>query len=740
VVTPNGVTQYSYDPLGRVVCTAVRMNPAVYGSLPADACTPSQEGTAGPDRISRATYDAVGRVVQQESGVGTKLQQVTVRNTYSPGGQVLSLTDSNGNRSAYEYDGFGRLKRLTVKDLPGTTTEDVYLSYEEDGRHVIGRLGSPTAQLPWVYKLEHDQAGRLVADQHPLGGRTAIYDAEGHQTELRGYGGTVRYGYDYAGRLTSLDVGSYSVFTTIAHLHYGPLNRLSYVWRPNGIATSYHHDAGGRLASLAHTAPTQADGFLQNFEYNAASQVVGVSQPAQQYVWSGQPTTTTNFAHDQLNRDSATAAASGYDADGNLISDGVRTFTYDAENRLKSVTGGPTNVTLSYDPWGRLEVVTANGVPTRFQYFGSALTGEGGNSGNGGCCSLTRAYIHGPFADQPLAMDSNPHTTTPKLTYLHQDRLGSVVATSDAGGAVTPFTYGPYGEPQSWAGSRFRYTGQIAIPEAQLYHYKARVYDPMMGRFLQTDPIGYGDGPNMYAYVGGDPMNRTDPSGTHTWPMNGCGGPVGGMEVALAGDYCGSRALAGWAYLAGFSYDPTSYNYMNEVARFTALSSAATGLSYKAQCDAGVGTPYCFAHYQITEGQWELIRNGNVTGFWDSRDRAGDPMGEIGLDMGTNTGPLAKAANAWLDATYLAVHGKALDASTRAAIRVDLASAHAVWVSMDRAGTPGLLSAKQISEYHHEVFARYGLPEGTFGGTPLTGQYVPGSSQLWCPRCDSVSP
>lgn len=94
-----------------------------------------------------------------------------------------------------------------------------------------------------------------------------------------------------------------------------------------------------------------------------------------------------------------------------------------------------------------------------------------------------------------------------------QDRLGSVIATSDAAGAVTPYAYGPYGEPQSWSGSRFRYTGQMAIPEAQLYHYRARAYDPVMGRFLQTDPIGYDDGPNIYAYVRGNPVNGVDPSG-----------------------------------------------------------------------------------------------------------------------------------------------------------------------------------------------------------------------------------
>ena len=88
-----------------------------------------------------------------------------------------------------------------------------------------------------------------------------------------------------------------------------------------------------------------------------------------------------------------------------------------------------------------------------------------------------------------------------------------VAVTGASGAAIAVNSYNEYGIPGVGNLGRFQYTGQTWLSEIGMYNYKTRIYSPTLGRFLQTDPIGYGDGLNMYNYVGGDPVNFTDPSG-----------------------------------------------------------------------------------------------------------------------------------------------------------------------------------------------------------------------------------
>ncbi len=486
------------------------------------------------------SYDPLDRLLQEVYADATSRSY-----TYDPAGNTLSRTDNNGAVTAYSYDANNR---LILRDYPGAN--DDAIAYDPGGRLISA------ANTLFNLTFAYDAADRLSSEA--VNGITTSYGynvAAGTNSISYPGGLTLQHDLDARGRIQTIRSGaivaalySYDAGDRVTSRSY-PLNgtSTSYSYNANNWITSivdnpgafvnlgYTNDhEGNRLTEEKLHRPTNSlkfvyDAIYQLDRYQEGTLTGGVIAPIlvdmnYQYDAVHNRTSTlrngalTNYTSNNLNQYTQVAGISTvnplYDANGNLVFDGVNSYGYDFENRLTLVNGGAT-AQYFYDPLGRRVQKNAGGATNFYLYAGESVIEEYDGGG------IQQAlYVYGNFEDETLIRLSGGNTY-----FYHHNALGSVVALTDGAGAVAErYGYTAFGDvsffdgaynplPASVTGNPYLFSGRRLDSESGLFYYRARSYDPLWGRFLQRDPAGYVDALNLYAYVRNNPVNFTDPYG-----------------------------------------------------------------------------------------------------------------------------------------------------------------------------------------------------------------------------------
>lgn len=450
---------------------------------------------------------------------------------YYDDGSLWTKTDRNGNTITYVNTPSGKLDH---KSYPGGATVNYTYNNLDQVTAMQDSIG--------ITGIGYDPTGKINSVTDPNNFNVSyLYDAAGNLSQLTYPGNKkVIYTYDELNRLKTVTIDWLSG-KPVATYNYKPneLNLLDNLVAFNGITTTYSFDTANRLTGIS--IPSVASYSFPVLDGNGNRQNVTQTEPLPIFLASD--TTygyTYNTTKNRLQSDGTNSF--GYDNEGQLNSGYGNSYTFDYEHRLTAMSGASFN----YDDAGNRLMATRNGVTTKYIYdvTGNLLAEADVNN------NITRYYVYGAGL---LAMV----TPAGQIFNYHFNVTGNTVAMTDQSQTmVNKYAYEPFGRianQQETIVQPFKYVGQFGVMAETngFYYMKARYYDSNVGRFISEDPKGFDGGDdNLMAYVGGNPVMRTDPSGEFiNFGAAGAGfvigGVVGGISAVVSGTDFWKGALVG---------------------------------------------------------------------------------------------------------------------------------------------------------------------------------------------------
>src|ERR1043166_4732401 len=448
VATPWQTITHTYTLSGKKKTDVTALgNTTLYQYDPVDRLS---SVTDAENHATQSQYDAAGRLYRVINAQGN----IQEEHLYTLNGKQQSIRDAKGNLTQYEYDGFDRLAKIIYPDA----------SYEQFTYDAVGSVLQKRTRSSQIITNTYDNLNRLRT--HSLSGVSFqyTYDLAGRMIDATNANGLIHHVYDAAGRVATV---TYPGSMTVTNLYdavgnrtsltypdgffvtyvYDALNRMTNVMSGgtnqlvrytydalsqrkrsdlgNGTFASYAYDADGRLTSISNRFSTNGVSFDYTYDRTVNRTSLHVSDDS----FFFKPTTNSQntFSNNALNEYTLVNGVSyTYDGNGNLLTDGINRYAYDAENRLLSVTNLSYALTNTYDALGRRFRKKVNGTMTSYLSHNNRVLMEMSTNG-----TLLRRYIYGRGLDERVALFTSNATY-----YYYIDGNNSVIALAGNSGAV----------------------------------------------------------------------------------------------------------------------------------------------------------------------------------------------------------------------------------------------------------------------------------------------------------------